>query len=34
VHVKVRHGGPVSFAVDTSTHRTTLIGVPELAICE
>jgi hypothetical protein len=34
VHVTVRHGGPVSFAVDTGTGRTTLIGVPELAICE
>ena len=34
VHVSLRHGGPVSFAVDTTTHRTTLIGVPELALCE
>jgi hypothetical protein len=34
VHVRKAGGGPVSFAVDTGTHRITLIGVPELAVCE
>src|SRR5690349_3595576 len=34
VHVNGRHGGPVSFAVSTATGRTTLIGIPELALCE
>jgi hypothetical protein len=34
VHVFKAGGGPMSFAVDTTTHKITVIGVPEIAVCE
>jgi hypothetical protein len=33
-HVKKSAGGPISFAVSTTTHKITQIGVPQLSFCE
>jgi hypothetical protein len=34
VKIPKNGGGPIKFAVDVDTHRTTLIGVPIIAFCE
>jgi hypothetical protein len=34
VRTPKRHGSRITFAIDTGTHRITLIGVPQIAFCD